>query len=94
MLGSEGMRALLVIGVEPGRVGARRGRDRERAEALDLLVVCDLFLSETAQLRRRGAAGAQWAEEEGTMTNLEGRVLLRRRDAAAARRACGPTPRS
>ena len=29
---------------------------------------------------------AQWAEEEGTMTNLEGRVIRRRRAPAAARR--------
>ena len=32
--------------------------------------------------RRRGAAVTQWAEEDGTMTNLEGRVILR----AAGRR--------
>ena len=39
---------------------------------------------------RRGSSGAQWAEEEGTMTNLEGRVLLRRRRARRRRKACGP----
>ena len=37
---------------------------------------------------------AQWAEEDGTMTNLEGRVIRRRRAIGAARRACGPTSRS
>jgi assimilatory nitrate reductase catalytic subunit len=50
-----------------------------RLDALDLLVVADLFLSETAAHADVVLPVAQWAEEEGTMTNLEGRVLLRRR---------------
>jgi assimilatory nitrate reductase catalytic subunit len=50
----------------------------ERIDQLDLLVVADLFLSETAARADVVLPVAQWAEEEGTMTNLEGRVLLRR----------------
>jgi assimilatory nitrate reductase catalytic subunit len=50
----------------------------ERFRALDLLVVADFFLSETAKLADVVLPSAQWAEEEGTMTNLEGRVILRR----------------
>jgi assimilatory nitrate reductase catalytic subunit len=46
---------------------------------LDLLVVSDFFLSETAALADVVLPAAQWAEEDGTMTNLEGRVILRRR---------------
>jgi assimilatory nitrate reductase catalytic subunit len=46
---------------------------------LDCLVVADLVLSETAQLADVVLPTAQWAEESGTMTNLEGRVLLRRK---------------
>ncbi len=49
-----------------------------RLRGLDLLVVADIFLSETAALADVVLPIAQWAEEEGTMTNLEGRVLLRR----------------
>jgi len=41
--------------------------------------VVDPFLSETAAIADVVLPTAQWAEEEGTMTNLEGRVLLRRR---------------
>ncbi|MGD0102552.1 MAG: molybdopterin oxidoreductase family protein [Rhodopila sp.] len=52
-----------------------------RLPALDFLVVADLFLSETAALADVVLPTAQWAEEDGTMTNLEGRVLLRRRAA-------------
>lgn len=49
--------------------------------ALDFLVVCDFFLSETAREADVVLPVLQWAEEEGTMTNLEGRVLRRRRAA-------------
>jgi assimilatory nitrate reductase catalytic subunit len=50
----------------------------ERLARLDLLVVADLCLSETAALADVVLPAAQWAEEEGTMTSLEGRILLRR----------------
>src|SRR6478735_7203280 len=47
--------------------------------SLDFLVVCDFFLSETAAEADLVLPVTQWAEEEGTLTNLEGRVLRRRR---------------
>jgi assimilatory nitrate reductase catalytic subunit len=55
---------------------------RERLGRLDLLVVCDVVPSETAQLADVVLPVTQWAEEDGTMTNLEGRVLRRRRAVA------------
>ncbi len=55
------------------------GQLREKLLSLDMLVVCDPFLSETAAIADVVLPTTQWAEEEGTMTNLEGRVLLRRR---------------
>jgi assimilatory nitrate reductase catalytic subunit len=51
----------------------------ERLANLDPLVVADLFLSETAALADVVLPVAQWAEEEGTMTNLEGHIILRHR---------------
>jgi len=51
---------------------------RTRLDQADLLVVADPFLSETAAIADVVLPVAQWAEEEGTMTNLEGRILLRR----------------
>ena len=54
-------------------------RINTRLESLDLLVVSDFFLSETAALADVVLPSAQWAEEDGTTTNLEGRVLRRRR---------------
>lgn len=52
---------------------------RRRVEELDLLVVCDFVPGETARLADVVLPVTQWAEEEGTMTNLEGRVLRRRK---------------
>lgn len=74
-----GVRALMVHGSNlvvssPNAAAVRRG-----VEALDLLVVCDFVLSETAALADVVLPVLQWAEEEGTMTNLEGRVIRRRR---------------
>jgi assimilatory nitrate reductase catalytic subunit len=52
---------------------------KRRLGTLDLLVVCDFVPSETALLADYVLPVTQWAEEEGTMTGLEGRVLRRRR---------------
>ena len=52
---------------------------QERLKSLETLVVADFFLSETAQFADVVLPATQWAEEEGTMTNLEGRVILRKR---------------
>jgi assimilatory nitrate reductase catalytic subunit len=72
-----GARALLVFGSNPVVSAPNAGHIERRLGALDLLVVADMFLSETARLADVVLPTAQWAEEEGTMTNLEGRVLLR-----------------
>ncbi|WP_051723999.1 molybdopterin oxidoreductase family protein [Micromonospora chokoriensis] len=73
-----GPRALLVFGSNPVVSAPRAGRIESRLRDLDLLVVADLLLSETAALADVVLPTAQWAEEDGTMTNLEGRVLRRR----------------
>lgn len=73
-----GARALLVFGSNPAVSAPHAGHVEGRLAALDLLVVADFFLSETAQLADVVLPTAQWAEEAGTTTNLEGRVLLRR----------------
>lgn len=49
----------------------------EKMKELDFLLVSDIFLSETAALADVVLPTTQWAEESGTMTNLEGRVILR-----------------
>ncbi len=72
-----GLRALLVMGSNLAVSMPNAGRVRKKLAQLDLLVVSDLFLSETALLADVVLPATQWAEEAGTMTNLEGRVLLR-----------------
>nr|MBA3947859.1 molybdopterin oxidoreductase family protein [Herpetosiphonaceae bacterium] len=56
---------------------------------LDPLVVIDFFMSETAELADVVLPGSVWCEDEGTTTNLEGRVIKINRAAdppGAARR--------
>lgn len=74
-----GPRALLVHGCNLVVSAPDNQAVRERLAALDLLVVCDLVPSETALMADVVLPVTQWAEEEGTMTSLEGRVLRRRR---------------
>ncbi|MDO3702543.1 molybdopterin oxidoreductase family protein [Micromonospora sp. C28SCA-DRY-2] len=73
-----GPKALLVFGSNPVVSAPRAARVERRLRDLDLLVVADFLLSETAALADVVLPTAQWAEEDGTMTNLEGRVLRRR----------------
>jgi assimilatory nitrate reductase catalytic subunit len=75
----DGIRALLVIGSNVVVSAPDSARVIERLRSLELLVVADFFLSETAAMADVVLPAAQWAEEEGTMTNLEGRIILRRR---------------
>ncbi|MBM7772111.1 assimilatory nitrate reductase catalytic subunit [Actinokineospora baliensis] len=77
-LGTEGgPRALLVFGSNVVVSAPRSSHIADRLSTLDLLVVADFVLSETAALADVVFPVTQWAEESGTMTNLEGRVLLR-----------------
>nr|WP_307822690.1 molybdopterin oxidoreductase family protein [Oerskovia jenensis] len=73
-----GPRALLVHGSNVLVSAPDATRVAERLDALDLLVVCDLVPSETALRADVVLPVTQWAEEEGTMTSLEGRVIRRR----------------
>ena len=78
-LGTEdGVKALLVLGSNVVVSAPNVRHVEQRLEALDFLVVADFFLSETARLADVVLPTAQWAEEEGTMTNLEGRIIRRR----------------
>jgi assimilatory nitrate reductase catalytic subunit len=74
-----GVRALLVHGSNVVVSSPNVQSVRDALARLDLLVVSDFFLSETARLAHVVLPVLQWAEEDGTMTNLEGRVLRRRR---------------
>ena len=73
-----GIRALLVMASNLAVSAPQAHHVQERLRALDFLCVSDIFLSETAQMADVVLPIAQWAEESGTMTNLEGRVIHRK----------------
>ena len=73
-----GVRSLLVLGSNVVVSAPNVAHVERRLRSLDFLAVSDFFLSETAELADVVLPAAQWAEEEGTMTNLEGRVIMRK----------------
>ncbi|MEU0333005.1 molybdopterin-dependent oxidoreductase [Streptomyces sp. NPDC006193] len=76
------VRSLLLMGSNPVVSAPRAAHVEERLRSLDFLAVADVVLSETAELADVVLPVTQWAEETGTTTSLEGRVLLRRRAVA------------
>lgn len=72
------IRGMLVMGSNPIPSSPRSDWVRESLARMEHLVVIDSFLSETARYARVVLPGALWSEEDGTTTNLEGRVVLRR----------------
>ncbi|WP_428391201.1 molybdopterin oxidoreductase family protein [Lichenicoccus sp.] len=72
-----GIQALLLMGSNL-LVSAPASRGlAERLDRLALFVACDHFLSESSKRADIVLPVTQWAEESGTMTNLEGRVIRR-----------------
>ena len=74
--------AMVIIGSNPAVSAPGAALVRERLAALDFLVVIDFLPSETVQMADLVLPGSMWAEEEGTITNLEGRVQRRRKGMA------------
>jgi assimilatory nitrate reductase catalytic subunit len=73
----DGPRGMLVFGSNIVVSAPHAAHVTRRLESLDLLVVADLVLSETAALADVVLPVTQFSEETGTLTNLEGRVVLR-----------------
>lgn len=79
LLVAEDIRAMLVFGSNPVVSAPRASGVADRLRSLDLLVVADFVMSETAAMADVVFPVTQWAEEDGTMTNLEGRIIRRRK---------------
>jgi assimilatory nitrate reductase catalytic subunit len=77
------IRSLFVMGSNPIVSNPNANLVEEGLQSLDFLVVADMFLSETARLADVVLPVTAYLENEGTMTNLEGRVLLRETTIAA-----------
>jgi NADH-quinone oxidoreductase subunit G len=78
MLDSAGaeIKAMLVMGADPA---SERASWADNLAKLDLLVVQELFLTETAKLADVVLPAVSWAESDGTFTNIERRVQHGRR---------------
>ena len=74
----DGVRTFFIHGANVVVSAPNAGEVLAGLRRLDFLVVSDFFMSETAREAHLVLPVLQWAEEEGTMTNLEGRVLRRR----------------
>jgi formate dehydrogenase alpha subunit len=72
------LRAMYVMGENPVLSDPDQAHVVKALEALDFLVVQDIFLSETAQLADVVLPAAAWLEKDGTMTSTERRVQLLR----------------
>ena len=70
------LKAMVIMGENPMISDPNLNHVKEALEALDFLVVQDIFLTETAQLADVVLPAASFAETEGTFTNTERRILL------------------
>jgi assimilatory nitrate reductase catalytic subunit len=71
------IRALFVMGSNPVVSNPNANLVEQGLSKTDFLVVADMFLSETARMADVVLPVTAYLENEGTLTNLEGRVLLR-----------------
>jgi len=74
---SREIRGMLVMGSNPIVSNPNAGVVEEGLKSLEFLAVADMFLSETAELADIVLPVTSYMENAGTLTNLEGRVLLR-----------------
>jgi formate dehydrogenase alpha subunit len=73
------IRAIYIMGENPILSDPDQTHVRKALEAVDFLVVQDIFMNETAELADVVLSGASFAEKEGTFTNTERRVQLIRK---------------
>ena len=68
------VKALFILGENPLLSDPNMSQVKEELKHLDLLVVQDIFLTETAELAHVVLPGVSFAEKDGTFTNTERRV--------------------
>ena len=77
------IKAMWVVGSNPAVSAANGNRVDRGLSKLSFLVVSDFFFSETCQKAQVVFPSVLFAEEDGTMTNIEGRCVLRRKGVQA-----------
>jgi formate dehydrogenase alpha subunit len=73
-IGEGRIKALFILGENPLLTDPDAARVRDELSHLDLLVVQDIFLTETAELAHIVLPGVSFAEKDGTFTNTERRI--------------------
>jgi len=73
-VGEGKIKALFILGENPLLSDANASKVKEELKHLDLLVVQDIFMTETAELAHVVLPGVSFAEKDGTFTNTERRV--------------------
>jgi NADH-quinone oxidoreductase chain G len=73
------LKALYVMGENPAFNLPDAKKVKEALSNLDLLVVQDIFMTETAEMAHVVLPALGWAEKEGTFVNLEKRMQLLRK---------------
>lgn len=68
------VKALYVIGENPLLADVHMNHTRELFEKLDLLIVQDIFLTETAEIADVVLPARSWGEVDGTYTNTDRRI--------------------
>ncbi|UUZ84414.1 molybdopterin-dependent oxidoreductase [Paenibacillus sp. P26] len=72
------IKGLIILGSNPVVSNPNSQMVEKALKKLKFLVVIDLFESETARLAHMVLPGSAYLEDEGTITQLEGRVMVRR----------------
>ncbi|SEO03112.1 molybdopterin oxidoreductase family protein [Paenibacillus sp. OV219] len=71
------IKAMIVLGSNPLVSSPNNARVAEALKKLELLVIIDMFATETADYAHWMLPSSSFLEAEGTLTNLEGRVFHR-----------------
>jgi len=69
------LKAVYIVGENPMLSEPDSQHEKQAFQKLELLIVQDIFLSQTARLAQVVLPGASFAEKDGTYTNTERRVL-------------------
>ncbi|MGC8543931.1 MAG: molybdopterin oxidoreductase family protein [Vulcanisaeta sp.] len=77
MLRDDSIRAMIFFNFNPAHSMPNKAKVIERLKKLDLLVVVDAFMTDTAKLAHYVLPTAMWAEEEGSVVSLDRMVKWR-----------------
>lgn len=69
------IRGMYLLCSNPAVSAPNQNHVRASLKALDFMVCCDFYLSESAEFADVVLPATTWAEDEGTVTNLEGRII-------------------